>query len=381
MVGVFFLGKKIRGFAFYDCCFVLFYFGHFLCTRCWGKMENSENSDPVKTLRVLELFSGIGGMRMALERTGRAFEIVSAIDVNPIANSVYTHNFGEKAARNGNILSLTAKTISKLAIDTVLMSPPCQPFTRNGKFNDIHDRRSDPFLHICELLHEIPTVEFILMENVKGFEGSQACALYKARLKEAGFEYQEYVLSPHQFGIPNTRHRYYCLAKRKGKGFKRKADGIIVTHPSNDGGTVPLLTIGDIVDPSENDEKYLLKEAALRKHLPIMDVCTPESNNSMCFTKAYTHYAEGTGSVFTPHSKEEFDKVYHSASIATDEPEKLALLRSLHVRYFTPQEVAKLMSFPKNFNFPETVTDKQRYRVLGNSINVHVVSYLLEELQ
>uniref|UniRef100_A0A182FAT0 tRNA (cytosine(38)-C(5))-methyltransferase n=1 Tax=Anopheles albimanus TaxID=7167 RepID=A0A182FAT0_ANOAL len=344
-------------------------------------MEKPESENAVKTFRILELFSGIGGMRMALERAGKAFEVVSAIDVNPIANSVYMHNFGEKAARNGNILSLTAKAISKLAIDTILMSPPCQPFTRNGKFNDIHDRRSDPFLHICDLLHDIPTVEFILMENVKGFEGSQACALYKARLKEAGFDHQEYVLSPHQFGIPNTRHRYYCIAKRKGTGFKRKGDGTIITHPSDDGGTVPVLGIGDIVDAGENDEKYLLKEAALRKHLPIMDVCTPESSNSMCFTKAYTHYAEGTGSVFTPHSKEEFDKVYQSASLVTDESEKMALLGSLRVRYFTPQEVAKLMSFPENFNFPDSVTDKQRYRVLGNSINVHVVSYLLEELE
>uniref|UniRef100_A0A182JSI0 tRNA (cytosine(38)-C(5))-methyltransferase n=1 Tax=Anopheles christyi TaxID=43041 RepID=A0A182JSI0_9DIPT len=329
---------------------------------------------------VLELFSGIGGMRMALEQAGKEFEIVSAIDVNPIANDVYKHNFGDKTVRNGNILSLTAEKITKLNVDTILMSPPCQPFTRNGKFNDINDRRTDPFRHICELLDKIPLVQFILMENVKGFEKSQACEMYNARLEEAGFHYQQYILSPHQFGVPNTRHRYYCIAKRNGTEFKWKGDEIIA-KPQDDCSAKQTL-VGTIVDKQQEElEKYTLKSATLLKHLPLMDVCTPESTNSMCFTKAYTHYAEGTGSVYCTLSKQDFDKTYALAmSAGEDEDRKLALLQELRVRYFTPKEVARLMSFPEYFSFPESITNKQRYRVLGNSINVFVVSVLLREL-
>uniref|UniRef100_A0AAG5CVY0 DNA methyltransferase 2 n=1 Tax=Anopheles atroparvus TaxID=41427 RepID=A0AAG5CVY0_ANOAO len=338
-------------------------------------MENSPETD--KHHRVLELFSGIGGMRMALERTGKAFEIVSAIDVNPVANAVYSHNFGEKIVRNGNILSLTAKKITQLNVDTVLMSPPCQPFTRNGKFNDINDRRSDPFCHICDILDAIPTVQFILMENVKGFEKSQACEIYKERLVTAGFEFQEYILSPHQFGVPNTRHRYYCVAKRRGNEFKRKHDGILTEPYATD--CMEQASIGDIVEESNNFEACMLTDASLMKHLALMDVCTTESTNSMCFTKAYTHFAEGTGSVFCPLGKVNFDKIYQLAVDAPEDGVKLALLKQLHMRYFTPKEVAKLMSFPECFSFPESVTQKQRYRVLGNSVNVFVVSVLLEE--
>ncbi|XP_050070477.1 tRNA (cytosine(38)-C(5))-methyltransferase [Anopheles maculipalpis] len=331
------------------------------------------------TRMVLELFSGIGGMRMALEYAGKPFTIVSAIDVNPIANSIYSHNFSDKTVRNGNILSLSGEKITKLRVDTILMSPPCQPFTRNGKFNDINDRRTDPFRHICDLLDKIPLVNFILMENVKGFEKSQACELYKMRLEEGGFHWQEYILSPHQFGVPNTRHRYYCIAKRKGMDFKRKSEEIILQpkeqHTTNE------TNIGMIVEKNlEELEPYELKSAALLKHLPLMDVCTPESSNSMCFTKAYTHYAEGTGSVFCPLAKEAFDNIYSLAMNTTDEDLKLALLQKLGVRYFTPKEVARLMSFPEQFSFPESVTNKQRYRVLGNSINVLVVGVLLQEL-
>ncbi|XP_058059158.1 tRNA (cytosine(38)-C(5))-methyltransferase [Anopheles bellator] len=339
---------------------------------------DSATSKQNSAFRVLELFSGIGGMRMALERTGKPFEIVSAIDINQICKICYMHNFGEQVVRNGNILSLTASGITKMRVDTILMSPPCQPFSRNGKFNDLDDFRAKPFHHICALLEDIPTVQFILMENVKGFETSQACALYKDRLQNAGFIYQEYVLSPHQFGIPNTRHRYYCIAKRKGSYFKWNAEGII-SQPPNAVAVQPV-NIGEITKDSEATESYLLKEVTLKRHLQIMDICTSESTNSMCFTKAYTHYAEGTGSVFSPLSKQEFDNIYQSATKAVEDDEKLELLRTLRVRYFTPQEVAKLMSFPEYFCFPDSVTLKQQWKLLGNSVNVHVVSFLLEEL-
>lgn len=61
----------------------------------------------------------------------------------------------------------------------------------------------------------------------------------------------------------------------------------------------------------------------------------------------------------------------------------LALLRTLGLRYFTENEVAHLMGFPiteGKFSFPATTSLKQRYRVLGNSINVKVVSQLVRYL-
>ena len=59
------------------------------------------------------------------------------------------------------------------------------------------------------------------------------------------------------------------------------------------------------------------------------------------------------------------------------EQEALELLRSLRLRYFTPREVANLMGFPESFTFPDTATIKQRYRTLGNSINVRLVAELM----
>jgi len=56
---------------------------------------------------------------------------------------------------------------------------------------------------------------YILMENVKGFETSDTREHFVCTLKACGYSYQEFLLSPTQLGIPNSRLRYYLLAKKK----------------------------------------------------------------------------------------------------------------------------------------------------------------------
>lgn len=110
-----------------------------------------------------------------------------------------------------------------------------------------------------------------------------------------------------------------------------------------------------------------------------MDICTLESKRSCCFTKAYGKYVEGTGSIFTPKSKNEIDEIYEKLD-QTNEEEYLENAKTLQLRFFTPKEVARLMSFPENFSFPNDVTKNQRYKLLGNSVNVKVVSKLIQIL-
>lgn len=60
--------------------------------------------------------------------------------------------------------------------------------------------------------------------------------------------------------------------------------------------------------------------------------------------------------------------------------ENLDLKKSLKLRFFSPAEVARLMSFPTDFTFPNSVNEKQQYKLLGNSVNVAVVSELIKLL-
>lgn len=105
------------------------------------------------------------------------------------------------------------------------------------------------------------------------------------------------------------------------------------------------------------------------RYINVMDIVPPESTVSTCFTKSYTQYAEGTGSALalkSPPDRSD-NKSARNANV-------------YDLRYFTPREVANLMCFPDSFTFPDYVTRKQRYRMLGNSLNVKVVSYLVSLL-
>lgn len=108
----------------------------------------------------------------------------------------------------------------------------------------------------------------------------------------------------------------------------------------------------------------------------VLDICHPEERRSTCFTKAYTHYANGTGSVLSNISKKSIENIFEKCEVLSPE-DKLEHLQRIKLRYFTPREVARIMCFPDNFSFPREMTRKQCYRLLGNSINVKVVSHLI----
>nr|BAW19576.1 DNA (cytosine-5-)-methyltransferase 2 [Gnatocerus cornutus] len=330
-------------------------------------------------MKVLELFSGIGGMHFALKCSGVEGEIKASIDINPIANSVYKHNFPDVLLLNRNIQSLTPKFINSLDVDTILMSPPCQPFTRNGLQKDVLDDRTKSFLHILEILPEL-NVRNILVENVKGFEGSQMRELFVESLEKCGFVWQEFILSPNQIGVPNSRHRYYCVAKKGPEKFSFEVGALKTELPS--WSQEICYPISDILNSSENLEPYYLEDKILRKYAKILDICHSNSKNSCCFTKAYGRYLEGTGSVFTEVSENVVKAIFEKLSVCKpDAPEYLELARKLKLRFFTPWEISRLMSFPESFSFPESLTDRQKYMLLGNSINVKVVAELIKILQ
>lgn len=331
-------------------------------------------------LRILELFSGIGGMHYAFKRTGLPGLVVAAVDINNIANTVYAHNHPETLVLNNNIQRLNANEISKLEVNMILMSPPCQPFTRVGNRKDMDDSRTDGLKHICSLLPQCSGIKYILLENVKGFEASRARDNYVETLKSCGFYISEFILTPTQFSVPNTRHRYYCLARTK-KPFSFVEEGkIMETLPLILNPPKQLIPIQQILENEDEipTEAYL-DENVLKKRICLMDIVGPNAINTNCFTKAYTRYSEGTGSVFTASHSSLVDKIFNQVKDVSPEgtAKRLVLLRSLRLRYFTPREVARLMSFPESFAFPQGISTRQKYRLLGNSINVIVVSELI----
>lgn len=349
-------------------------------------------------MRVLELYSGIGGMHYAFQESGVDGDCVAAVDINNVANDVYKYNFPDVCLMNRNVQSISVQEINDLRIDTILMSPPCQPYTRIGLQKDVSDNRSSSLFSVLELIPRIKTLKYILLENVKGFEKSEMRDAVLKCIDDSGFHYRELVLSPCQFGIPNSRCRYYLLAKKKNLRFSFDnvtlnfdlPEDVLRALPKGKHRFLAEKSCTQDIEIDKNcymldkiletvdDTQYLVPSKLLQKRAWILDIRTSQDRGSCCFTKAYGHYAEGTGSVYCPYSNDVIKETYLTASKYDRESlEALQILETLKLRYFTAREICRLMCFPEDFTFPDHITRKQQYRLLGNSINVYVVSRLI----
>lgn len=124
-------------------------------------------------------------------------------------------------------------------------------------------------------------------------------------------------------------------------------------------------------------EDYLVPEKILVRFGKVMDIVRDSDERTCCFTKAYGHYVEGTGSFLQTNPS----VTKHWAFEHQEENEQtISRLRQLCLRYFTPREIANFHHFPHDFTFPSDVSRKQQYRLLGNSLNACVVAVLLRYL-
>lgn len=373
-------------------------------------------------LRVMEFYAGVGGFHWALNKAGINAEIVASIDINTNTNAVYAHNFPTTPHLNRNICGMTAKEVDNFKPDVFVFSPPCQPFTRQGLRRDNQDRRTDSFFQLMTILGEMECPpSYLLMENVQGFETSNTREHFVGILYHLGYEVREFLLSPSQFGIPNSRLRYYLLAKRKPLQFVLQLyqDGLSgepsnvscsVSSPSTNGEQlIKFLSLSECgeeskgsagseiksygtqisfyLQPLSDDDlsALLVPDKILQKYAIAMDIVQPSSTHSCCFTKAYGNYALGTGSVLQ-HSlgSNDLSKAFEQYGKLQGEggktEEAVECLRKLNLRYFSPKEVANLMCFPSEFSFPASLSRNQCYKAMGNSLNIHVVAVLMTHL-
>lgn len=179
-------------------------------------------------------------------------------------------------------------------------------------------------------------------------------------------------------------------------------DTVTVSDSSNTGQSNPVVVepahkssegrsqrSGDGCSELDSWKELRVPFNALSKHGNVIDIVTPDSTSCNCFTKSYSRYVKGTGSVLATKMTHLLDSIGHKKSTdrggskqhVTKEngitTELLEVLRSLDLRYFSPREVARLHSLPPEFCFPSHVSLRQRYLLLGNSLNVRVVADLL----
>jgi DNA (cytosine-5)-methyltransferase 1 len=300
--------------------------------------------------KFIDLFAGIGGMRLAFQNLGG--KCVFTSEWNYFAQKTYEANFGEVPF--GDITKIDEKEIPDH--DILLAGFPCQPFSIAGvsKKNSLgrahgfeDETQGTLFFDIKRILAEKRPKAFLL-ENVKNLKSHDRGNTFRV-IKETleGLEYSVYaeVLDGQHF-VPQHRERIFIV------GFDKRiyGDDIKFSFPE----LLPAdHQIGEILEENP-DPKYTLTDR-LWEYLQE-------------YAKKHREKGNGFGFGLTPP-----DGVARtlSARYYKDGSEILIPQRRKNPRRLTPRECARLQGFPEEFLIP--VSDNQAYRQFGNSVVVPLV--------
>ncbi|MCR5085207.1 MAG: DNA cytosine methyltransferase [Succinivibrionaceae bacterium] len=166
----------------------------------------------METFRFIDLFAGIGGFHQAMSSLGGTCVFASEID--EACTEVYQKNYGMKSLVN--IRDVGAGDIPQH--DVLCAGFPCQAFSQAGGRAGFSDKtRGTLFFEIVRILSQHHT-KYIVLENVKhlvSHDHGNTWKVISGALRELGYRTtrEPLILSPHQFGIPQTRERVIILGK------------------------------------------------------------------------------------------------------------------------------------------------------------------------
>lgn len=165
----------------------------------------------------IDLFAGIGGFRLALESVGG--HCLGFSEIAPDAINTYCANFNE--TEDGNFGDIT-KIKDLPRHDFMTAGVPCQSWSIAGKNLGFDDDRGQLWNDTLYLLNKVRPKAFIF-ENVKGLSdprNKKALEYILARIKQAGYHAQKFVLNAYDYGVPQTRVRIYIIGFRNERYLK-----------------------------------------------------------------------------------------------------------------------------------------------------------------
>lgn len=167
-----------------------------------------------KNLKFIDLFAGVGGFHIALEKLGHECVFASEKRVN--LAELYEKNFDIEVNRD-----ITKIEVSDIpSFDILCAGFPCQPFSKAGKQNGLLDERNgslfDKIIDILE--HHKP--KYFILENVRNLishDNKNTWFYIKDQLEnKLGYSIDKKIYSPHNFGIPQHRERLFIIGSSDG---------------------------------------------------------------------------------------------------------------------------------------------------------------------
>lgn len=291
-------------------------------------------------MRVLSLFSGIGGLDQGFIDAG--YDIVWANDFDRYAVETYRANYDTEIV-HGDINDIPLESLPPF--DVLIGGFPCQPFSMMGSERGFEDTRGTLFFRIAEIINykieqnEKPRV--VILENVRTLRTHDRGRTFKkiksVMEQDLGYKVFDEVLNSANYGVPQTRNRTYIVCFANENAEFRFPE----TEPLN-------LTLQDLLQENV-DDKYFLSDRILP-----------------------TILSDGTGGY---KAKSEIDLKIARPLCATMAKMHRAcqdnyVTQNGRVRRLTPRECARLQGFDDDFVIP--VSDSQAYKQFGNAVTVNV---------
>lgn len=307
--------------------------------------------------KFIDLFAGIGGIRLAYQNLGG--KCVFSSEWNNFAKKTYEANFGEVPF--GDITKISEKSIPDH--DVLLGGFPCQPFSIAGvskknalgrKHGFLDETQGTLFFDIARIIEHKKPKAFML-ENVKNLvshDKGNTFKVIKNTLEELGYTVHFQVLNGKHF-VPQNRERILIVGFRKDI-FKGEENFKFPKLPE------PNSAIREILE-DEIDTKYTLSDK-LWNYLQ---------------EYANKHKAKGNGFGFGLTDLNGISRTI-SARYFKDGSEILIPQDGINPRRLTPRECARLQGFPDSYIIP--VSDNQAYKQFGNSVTVPLIQAVGKQL-
>ena len=300
-------------------------------------MPNSKSD----SFTFIDLFAGIGGMRLAFEKANG--QCVFSSEWDKYSQQTYTANFGETP--HGDITQIKERDIPKFEV--LLAGFPCQPFSTIGKRQGFeHPTQGTLFHDVARIMRHHRNKAFLL-ENVAGLkrhDGGKTLAVIEETLTDLNYKYDYRVLDAADFGVPQHRSRIYIVGHKSRRGGRTELD-----WPT---GRKKLKPIGPHIESG-------ITSHSISKHLQSVYLFKKDDGRPQLIDPS------------TDHPVKTLVASYHKIQRLTG---TFVLDGETGIRLLTANECKAIMGFPKNFKIP--VSRTQMYRQMGNSVAVPVVTVL-----
>lgn len=236
-------------------------------------------------MKFLDLFAGIGGFRLGMERAGH--ECVGYVEWDKYARKSYEaiHDTeGEWTAHDiTKISDEEIRSLGERNIDVICGGFPCQSFSVAGKRMGFEDTRGTLFFEIARIAKEIKP-RYLFLENVKGLlnhdKGNTFTTILRT-LDELGYDVEWQVLNSKNFGVPQNRERVFIIGHLRGSGGRE----VFPIGRTDEATNLPVEIIAhrdgyrrntQVFDPNGITEALDTGQGGGRGHYTAIPVLTPE---------------------------------------------------------------------------------------------------------